>query len=297
MRFPYGQYDALLIEGPHIWPPLAGRWLQIPVWGLIDEHTFYFLHERYFPKTTRLALTFALRRYTGLFVIGQMLARLAKSVLGPTCPPLYIGFNGVEELRLERLLMVKPLLENPTLIIIAHGEEGWRTYYKGLDLYMETLTLLRRHMPSIQGLIVGRWTKREQDRLFGLFPKAPVRFLGAVGDIETILGETSLYLHLARGEAWGIAVQEAIAAGVPAIVSEWTGAAEVVSQIWSHGVVPLCPKTATERILEYFSLPVAERKVIAERGRSLIRSSYTRRQAVERFYQLFEDACRRVSVS
>lgn len=289
--FPYDRYDALLIEGPHIWPPLAGRLLRKPVWALIGDQTLYFLHSGFYRASTRQAITFALRRYTGLFVIGEMLERLARTTLGASTPPLYVGFNGVDESRLEKLLRITPALEKPVIALLAHGEDGWRTHYKGLDLFVETMSLLKPDIPGLRGIVIGRWSARVQKELLSRFPGAPVEFLGPVQDVNTVLAEVGLYFHPARGEAWGIAVQEALAAGIPAIVSEWTGTAEVVSQIWEGGIVSLSVTEAAERILRYFDMPLSEKKALSEKGRWLIQSRYTRRQAIERFQELFHTAC------
>lgn len=290
--FPYRKYQGILVEGPHIWPSFAAKIVGIPAWSLIDDHTLYFLYSGFYKKSSYLALLAGLRRYRGLFVIGNMLARLARELLGASCPPLYVGFNGVEEGRLAALLRLRPNLEAPTIVFIGHGEEGWRTFYKGLDILFEALTLASQELRSLQGMIIGRWTEREQARLRSQYPEAPIQFLGPVSALEEILGKASLYVHIARGEAWGIAIQEAMAAGLPAFVSEWTGAAEVVARVQPAHVLPLSPPKVAEAILDYFSLPLAERKALGEAGRELIRTQYTRQQAIHRFQELFSIACR-----
>lgn len=292
-RFPWETYDALLVEGPHIWPPLAAKIRSKVVWSLVDEQTLYFLYSRFFSPTSAWALRAALRRYTGLFVVGKMLARLAQEVLGAGVPPLYVGFNGVHTGRLEALLRVRPPLEKPVILLIAHGPSSWRSYYKGIDIFFDTLLRVKSRLPNVRALVVGEWTHEAQQQLYRQFPGAPVEFLGRRSDIETLLGEAGLYLHLARGEAWGVAILEAMAAGIPAIVSEWTGAAEVVAQVWKEGVVPLSPTEAAERVLSYFSLPVAERYRLGEQGRLLIQRRYTHKHAIRHFQTLFVEACRR----
>ncbi|MEN2993674.1 MAG: glycosyltransferase, partial [Bacteroidia bacterium] len=209
-----------------------------------------------------------------------------------SCPPLYVLFNGVAEDRLERLLKVKPNLEGTRIVFIANGPEGWRMHYKGLDLFMATLTQVKKRLPQVEGVVVGEWTEREKTRLKQLYPEASVQFVGAIKNIEQVLEKGALYFHPARGEAWGVAIQEAMAAGLPAIVSEWTGASEVVEQIWSQGIVPLDPQQAAQQILEYFSLSPREKQIISEKGRTLIASSYTRKKALEHFQKLFYQAFR-----
>ncbi|MDW8236726.1 MAG: glycosyltransferase family 4 protein [Bacteroidia bacterium] len=290
LRFPYRSYDGLLIEGPHVWPSLAGKLAGVPVWSIVDDHTLYFLYSGFFSPTTQVGLRFALRHYTGLFIVGKMLARLARELLGRSCPPLHVLFNGVAENRLKRLLEVKPKLESSRIVVIAHGPEGWRTHYKGLDLFMATLSEVRKSLPQIEGIVMGEWTEREKKRLQQLYPEAPIRFVGAVQNIEQVLAEAALYFHPARGEAWGIAIQEAMAAGVPAIVSEWTGAAEVVEQVWKQGIVPLDPQQAAQQIIKYLTLPIQEKQTLSEIGRELINTHYTHRQSLEHFQTLFLQA-------
>ncbi|MEN2993642.1 MAG: hypothetical protein ABDH91_08855, partial [Bacteroidia bacterium] len=70
IRFPYRRYEGLLIEGPHVWPSLAGKLARIPVWSIVDDHTLYFLYSGFFPWATQVGLRFALKQYTGLFVVG-----------------------------------------------------------------------------------------------------------------------------------------------------------------------------------------------------------------------------------
>nr|BAL55297.1 hypothetical conserved protein [uncultured Bacteroidetes bacterium] len=223
-------------------------------------------------------------------IIGEMQAGLARKLLGASSPPVYVGFNGVDEARLGQLLVLSPSLEKPSVVFIGHGEEGWRTYYKGLDLFMEVLSKVKAKLPSVEGLVVGRWTQREQERLKAQYPDAPVRFVGAVRQLETVLEGAGLYFHPGRGEAWGISVLEAMAAGVPAIVSEWTGAKEAVQKAWPQGVVPLDTDRMAEAILAYFALSPAERQAIGERSREIVRSQYTLAQATQRFQAIFWQA-------
>jgi glycosyltransferase involved in cell wall biosynthesis len=57
-----------------------------------------------------------------------------------------------------------------------------------------------------------------------------VRFLGLVHDVPRLLSELDLILSPVRYEAYGLAVQEALVAGVPTLVSARAGIAELLSQ-------------------------------------------------------------------
>ncbi|RMF46287.1 MAG: glycosyltransferase [Bacteroidetes bacterium] len=289
-RFPYRRYRAVLVEGPHVWPPFGGKAYGVPTFSLVDNETLYFLQAGFYKKRVKWGLLQALRRYDALLVIGEMQAQLAHHLLGKRCPPVYVGFNGVAEERLEAFRKLRPSLEVPIVLFIGHGGASWRTYYKGLDLFVEVMARLRAHLPHVEGWVVGRWAEAEQEALLRRYPEAPVRFLGPTEQIQGILGQAALYFHPGRGEAYGIAVLEAMAAGVPAMVSEWTGAREAVQRVWPEGVLPLSAQAMTQAILRYFALPLAERRAIGERSRTLVHTHYTASQAIQRFQAIFHQA-------
>jgi glycosyltransferase involved in cell wall biosynthesis len=262
---------------------------------LADNETAYFLWSNFLGPWTRRGLIKSIGTYHGLLIVGKMQARLMKELLRDKMPPYWIIYNGVPEKKLEGS---STALANKKLriLLIAHGPSGWRTWYKGLDLWMETLEKLSYKLSGVEGWVVGQWQEEEIQRLLRLYPKAPVQFLGAMQDVTQVVKEANLYLHLGRGEAWGLAVLEAMAMGVPAIVSEYTGAAEVVEQVWTEGVVPLSADLAAEAVLRYFSLSEAERRALSEKGQTLIREKYRLSQAIETFQAAFSEALKVVGL-
>jgi len=108
--------------------------------------------------------------------------------------------------------------------------------------------------------------------------------------------KAGLYLHLGRGDAFPNVVLEVMAAGLPAIVSEWTGAAEVVEQVWPEGVVPLSAEKATEAVVRYFSLTETEKRLLSEKSATLIREKYRLSQAIAIFQNAFEEALKVVGL-
>jgi glycosyltransferase involved in cell wall biosynthesis len=109
-----------------------------------------------------------------------------------------------------------------------------------------------------------------------------IDFVGKSDNLTKYLSKSSLYLHCARGEAFGISVIEAMAAGVPPIVSEWTGAKEVVSQVSDMLIVPLDQDIILQRVKWYFNLPLEKKIELSDKCRKISRE-YTQENAVANF--------------
>jgi glycosyltransferase involved in cell wall biosynthesis len=78
-------------------------------------------------------------------------------------------------------------------------------------------------------------------------------------------------------------VVEAMAAGLPALISEWTGTRETVKKVDENLIAPLEPEAIAEKILWYFSLTSAERKKLSERSREVVKENHDERKVIEIF--------------
>ena len=78
--------------------------------------------------------------------------------------------------------------------------------------------------------IVGDWDECTRESLLRTDPAA-LKFVGRCSDLAPVFATASVYLHPGRGDAFPLSVLEAMAAGLVPIVSEWTGAKEVVEQV------------------------------------------------------------------
>ena len=73
------------------------------------------------------------------------------------------------------------------------------------------------------GRELAGWQRRARDARLG----SRIRFLGFREDVERVIAASDLLVHPARYEAYGLGVHEAICRGLPAIVAESTGVAEL----------------------------------------------------------------------
>jgi len=295
LKFPQKEaYDVFLVEGPHF-SPVFMRWFRTlstsqKIVCLLANETLYFLKAKRYPPMTRWFLRRILRGYDGLICIGAMEAELAQEIVGNRGTRIYVAFNGVPSERIEPLRGVQPALESLRIVFIGSGGPVyWRAWYKGLDIMLRAFKLARERIPELHFTIVGEWSQQVIQKVLeesGLACADSVTFIGRRDDIEGVLQGSSLYLHCARGDAYGISVLEAMCAGVVPIVSEWTGTKEVVAQVDKRLVVPLQAEEIAKRILWYFEIGAEDRKALSERCRDVV-ANYTEERAVQSFQEAF----------
>lgn len=139
------------------------------------------------------------------------------------------------KIRIELGLGLKP----ESKIAVFVGALGDRR--KGFDiLYEAWLDLARDASWDVRLLVVGAgrdleyWRARSsQDGL-----ASRISFLGFRKDVELLLGAADILVHAARYEAYGLAVQEALCCGVPAIVCEEAGVSERISGALRELILP-----------------------------------------------------------
>jgi len=287
-------YQIFLSEGLHFLP-LVMRCL-----GLIDSsqktvallasETLYFLRVGRYPRSTERALRWALAKYDGLVCVGRMQAELAKSLVPASRAPLILTVSGgVSFQRRLDLGQARLALEGHTIVFIANGPGGWRGWCKGFDLLLHSVGLAAKRVRGLRLRIIGEWDReyvRDQVARSSC-PPPELEVVGRVDDLVPYLTDAALYVHLARGDNFPISVLEAMCAGLPAIVSEWTGTREAVEQVDPRLVVPLDPEATAARILWYFELP-AEHKLSLSEGCREVAARYTEERARDDFISVYQ---------
>jgi glycosyltransferase involved in cell wall biosynthesis len=258
----------------------------------MDNETLYFLQAGRYPRRTDWMLRHVLGSFDALVCVGRFQCDLARliAVESRATPRILECRSAVADERLTRFSLLTPRLDSRQILFIGHGPGEWRGWYKGLDLLLETSERLDRSGCEHSLVIIGGWDGnlvaasqcRHRDH---------IHFAGPLTEFDAVLAQSSLYLHLARGEAWGISVLEAMAAGVPAMVSEWTGAKEAVSRVDARLVVPLDTAAVASRVEWYLALPVDHRHALGQRARA-VAAQYTEARAKAVFAQAIEVASR-----
>jgi glycosyltransferase involved in cell wall biosynthesis len=167
-----------------------------------------------------------------VIVVSEALAADVRHHDGcPNSTPLVIpnGVNlsefqpGVHALGLRTELGL--LAEEPTVIFVGYNWER-----KGIETLVSALALLRERDGLTAALLVvgGRGSTSYEagvrDRLGGR-----VRFLGARTDMAALYGVADICVLPSEQESFGMPVLEAMACGIPTVVSRCAGVAEIIA--------------------------------------------------------------------
>jgi glycosyltransferase involved in cell wall biosynthesis len=286
-------FDILLVDNLHFYPVI------MKMLGLIRKkqkivahmgsHTLYFMYAHRFSKFTEWMHVQALKRYDIVICEGKMAEYLTKQILPVKTPKLYTIFNGIPEEHVPEEKYYTQNLNGKNILFMGHGPGENRLWYKGLDLMIASFDLAFKKDTELTFTIAGHWDDTVIAELLSSYDpvtKNAIKFVGQTSQLGQYTKDASLYLHCARGEAFGITILIAMAAGIPSLVSEWTGGKEVVEQVDNRFVVGLEKEKIAEKILWYFSLSPDEKKIISEKSMVVART-YTATKAVDFYKQTF----------
>ncbi|MEQ1945797.1 MAG: glycosyltransferase [Bryobacteraceae bacterium] len=114
--------------------------------------------------------------------------------------------------------------ENPSPFTVL--TVGRITEQKGIDVLMRAV----RELPQVVLCVAGEGHLRGEleDLARSLGIEERVRFLGARSDVPQLLAAADVYVQSSRWEGFGLAAVEAMASGLPVVVSDVPGLSDVV---------------------------------------------------------------------
>lgn len=287
-------YDVIFSEGAHFIVGLQ-KWLHLinkkkKTIALLDNETLYFIDSDFYKPKTKKMFIALIKTYDGIICAGKMEADLARKYADPKTVVKQI-FNGVNDRRILELLNINPDMKGTTLVFIGNIGAGWRSWYKGVDILLESFEIAWNENKQLKLKLIGEWDRYYLDNM--LLKYAPesrhvVECVGYTNDLNFHLKDCSLYVHPARGEAWGISVTEAMAAGIIPLVSEFTGSREVVEKVDEKFVLPLNKEIISKKIIEYFKIDIEDKLKLSLKCKK-IAAYYSETNAVNAFKKAFEE--------
>jgi len=283
------KYDLIVSDAQYV-PPVLMKLLgrlrkDQKVVCLHDNETLFFLKAGRYSTYTTFLYKKIIRLYDFHICTSQLQSDILKCYLRVN--QVYQIFNGVSKERMSRLNKINPDLKSKNILFIGNLYAGWRMWYKGLDLMLDAFAALASEIDEFRFIIIGAMEDKVKDHIFTNYPQVvtdKIDFVGKTNHIDKYLEQASLYLHIARGEAFGISVLEAMAAGVPAIISEWTGAKDVVSKVDNKMIVKAEVSSVIQSIEWYYNLSETDKLCLSHLSCEVAKD-YTEENAVNIFRQ------------
>lgn len=160
---------------------------------------------------------------------------------------------------------------------------------KGHKYLLESVGMLKKKYPDVIILLIGDGIlKANLEALTKqLHLEDNVRFLGYRTDIPELLNATDIYVHSSVEEGFGIAIIEAMAAGLPVIATNVGGIPEIITHN-KNGILvpPEDPQALSSAMSDLIDHP-DKRKTLAESGRRHVGANFTDETMVNKYREVY----------
>lgn len=165
---------------------------------------------------------------------------------------------------------------------------------KGIDVLVRTAGRVCRELPDAVFLVAGSLYEREyseevQKMICSMGLEKNVRLLGFVGDPVPLLKMSNAFCLLSRSEGFCNALLEAMACGVPSVVTRVGGNPEAIREGENGFMVAVeDDAAAAERLLELLRNPEQAAR-IGKSGRTSAQTQFSAETMIKRLISLYRD--------
>lgn len=219
--------------------------------------------------------------------VSNYVAQGAKKYIGSL--PIVIP-NGVDtnifrpsQCKNESRQRLKISIEAPVLVSVAALEER-----KGIHKVLTALVPVVREFPNLIYCVAGDGVEKNKLTMLAkeLGLSQNTRFLGPVQDTLLVYHAADLFLFLSRGEAFGIALAEAMSCGLPIVAANCPPFDEVANPDGTSFVDDQNPQQISETILSLLREPV-RREQMGKENRRYAEDHYDWDKIAAQYLQLF----------
>lgn len=205
-----------------------------------------------------------LEKFDGIITVSPMVKDLLVDI-GVSKNKIEIARPSAKEEVIKEMKESSPDLNSKNVLII--GNAMLKRGIKGLDILVEAMKIVRRTNTDAKLFIVGKDNEKAKETYSKL---DFVEFLGFQEKLSDPMKKCSLYAHIGRGDACPISTEEAMHAGLPTLVSVWTGTKDFVEKTEKRFVVNLDKESVANAINWYFSLDKEEKVALSNNFRQTI---------------------------
>ena len=222
------------------------------------------------------------RNIDGVIAVSDLAAELTCRVIGPDIPTRVIH-PYINDGLYDRLLDTTPDLSNKEVVTVCKSNQ-----YKGVDLLVSAWERVIDKVPDATLHIVGAGHPEE----YGY--KDGIKVHGYVEDLIEIFSYCTLYVQPSRIDTFPVSTLEAMASGLPTVVTNRTGTLSEVQKVDSSLITAPDPTSLAQAITHYFSISISQRQKISEQFRN-IGSRFKKHRQCEEFERHFKEILNEVN--
>jgi glycosyltransferase involved in cell wall biosynthesis len=152
--------------------------------------------------------------------------------------------------------------------------------------FIDAIKLASDKCDNIHGLVVGTGEMLRSAKSKAISQNSPISFAGFLNQTEitrAYVAADAVILPSDYGETWGLVVNEAMATGLPAIVSDRVGCAnDLVLHEETGSVFPFGDVSALAGLMQEYAGDSALRRTLGERAQRRVLSEFSIDRAVDR---------------
>jgi len=161
--------------------------------------------------------------------------------------------------------------------------------------FIEAAGMVHREMPDVHFLLAGNGVDENNLQLLKLIDSKGLRnvtyLLGLRRDVPQLMAALDLLVSFSHGEAFPNVVGEAMACGVPCIVTDVGDCSYIVGDT-GRVVIPGDSNSLALAIKEVISLPLNIRMELGKRARARVKEEFSIENIVHRYEELYKEIIR-----
>lgn len=190
--------------------------------------------------------------------------------------------NGIP---LEQFLAIERSSNRSALTVVSVGRLDAQKNY---PLLLEAWATVQQKFPSAVLKIAGRGPEEPVLKALAAQKHLRVEFLGFVEDIPKLLRESDVYVQSSDWEGFGLAVAEAMASGLPVVVTDVDSLPEIVQNEKTGLVVPSKNTVALSSSLERLMGDLELRKTLGVAARKEARIRFDAQRMAAQHCELYD---------
>jgi glycosyltransferase involved in cell wall biosynthesis len=252
---------------------------------VLTRHVLFPLH-----RIHRLTL----RRTSKVIAVSQAVAESLYSQPVFDANKVVTIHNGIDLAKFEHL-DARPTAPQRLRV----GTAGHLAPIKGHEDFVRAAALAIQNRPDVEFIIAGEDKSSSGENRIAieklireLHLDENARLIGWVNDMPPFLATLDLFVSAARAEPFGLAIVEAMAAGVPVVATASEGAREIIDEN-SGRLVPIGDVASLAKAIDELLNDETERHRLSQNAKVVARERFSLERMLERTEEVYESTKRR----